>query len=404
MFQQNVFFRFLLLKCYKKLCNKQGLKCHLKTWFNIFGKHSHSICLCDYLLLGEVAEMAGNDALAPEIYKSWLVLTFEAIDVLIDAENRAMTTALDKTESLKELLLANSGLVFKKWFKEAFGVDDMTTSFAHKTFEKFKSHMLSVAKDIHISDGYLKEHLELKLPECLFNGSFTTRISQGSSEANGNYILSKDMKRNEYRSIRTNQKIYLWLLFPDTPITRCLNISSSPHVKFFLPGICKGDSKNVWSSMFIEYDDVLVHSDDYSFSKYFFTISDAVYIAQHGIKLNEYQKAIDILEKVVSKDYHYPRSVIIWPKELINLIDDDVKSEILKSPNGYIALPSVVYALYLLAKIYHSIGDREAFEDTKVRFIDVCGYLGDVSPISSTLLELVHNLTQHGNYGELDLD
>ena len=73
------FFRFMLSMCHKKLGTKQGLECQLEALLNITETNSHSLHRCDYLLLGEVAEMVGQDSLAPEIYKSWFVSTFEVI-------------------------------------------------------------------------------------------------------------------------------------------------------------------------------------------------------------------------------------------------------------------------------------------------------------------------------------
>ena len=301
----------------------------------------------------------------------------KAIDDLIDAENVAMATAPAKTEKLKELLVCDFEKVFKIWFVEAFGVDDIATSKAYEEFRRNKSFILSASRDLCSSDAFLQQYLTEMVPEQLCNDLFTPQIPKESARANEHSILTKANKRIKYRDIRTNQQIYFRLLRANTSFVRCLYISGTPVVRFLLQKMSKLDPEKNRTVLSLSFPVgiMLAHFNDYIFAEQIFTISDAVYVAQYMIPLNEYQTAIDILEKVVSKDYHYPRSVIVWPKELINLVDDDVKSEILKSPNGYIALPSVVYALYLLARVYHLIGDREAFEDTKVRFEDVCGYV-----------------------------
>ena len=123
-------------------------------------------------------------------------------------------------------------------------------------------------------------------------------------------------------------------------------------------------------------------------------MADAVYIGQHMIHMKSYQKAISMLENVVSTEFHHPLSVTIWPIELISLVDDDVKSEILKSPDDCIVVPSVVYSLYLLANVYRSIGDKMAAEETQIRLEDVCDHLGEDgdTSISHTLLKLVQNV------------
>ena len=141
-----------------------------------------------------------------------------------------------------------------------------------------------------------------------------------------------------------------------------------------------------------------------SSNNYPYTIADEVYIAQDMVHAGEYQEAITILEKVVSKEFANPVSVIIWPRELSELVDDAIKSEIRESRNGCIVLPSVVYALYLLARVYHSIGNREAFEETQVRLEYICDCMGDDSLISKRLLELVNNSGMNQIYKDLELD
>ena len=352
--------------------------------------------------------MAGHDAVASEIYKSLLMSTIEAIDDLICAENEATECALVMTRDFQNW----SGETFEKKFNirfnKIFRMGDKTPyeAYIEELPYAYSKSDWSVFDGLKTSDNELLEYLFTdELYRSSFEDSPVPQFSLERSRKADNTKLSKDMERNKFRKIRTKRKITLRLNRPNLPYIRCWYISGRREVKLALREIYKVDAGQQYPYFFDSMKTMLViFKDNYLFSSNLFAISDAVYIAQHLINENQYQESVDILEKVVSMDYHHPLSVIMWPKELIRAVDDDVKSEILKSPNDYIALPSVVYALYLLARIYNSIGDREAFEDTKVRFEDVCGYLGDVSPISSTLLELVHNLKQHGIYEDFDLD
>ena len=122
------------------------------------------------------------------------------------------------------------------------------------------------------------------------------------------------------------------------------------------------------------------------------TIADRIYICQIQIHENRRKDAIPALEHVVSEELINPLSMIIWHKTLDMFLDDNVKSELHKSSSGYIVVPSVVYALYLLANVYSSLGDKDAYEGTLKRFEQVCDHLGDDSPICNVLFTYATNL------------
>ena len=125
------------------------------------------------------------------------------------------------------------------------------------------------------------------------------------------------------------------------------------------------------------------------------TVADKVYIGQLQIYLNRHDEAILALEQVVSSEYDNPTSVVIWSKHLRMIVDDRVKSEINESGIDCIILPSVVYALYLLACIYSQVNKDAELEESIQRLEKVCRCLGKYSPISAKLLEHANNLDEN---------
>ena len=108
--------------------------------------------------------------------------------------------------------------------------------------------------------------------------------------------------------------------------------------------------------------------------------------------------SIPALEHVVSEELINPISLVIWNKTYDLFLDDNVKSELHKSSSGYIVVPSVVYALYLLANVYSSLGDKNAYEGTMKRFEKVCEHLGDDSPMSNVLFTYAYHLHHHHHH------
>ena len=278
---REVFFQFLLSMCHNKLKEKQELDFQLREMLEIYLSNSRSMQYFEMLLLGEVAEMTGNNILASEIYISSIMLNIRAI---------------------------------------------------HELFR-----------------------------------------------------------------VKPKRTVRHW------------NVSCRDIVKFGLGKLYKESSERTSGPVLLYTMRAMLHliKDHHLFSNSFYTISDAVYIAQHIIQMNYVlvaqqaiqmnhvyvQEAIPVLEKVVSAEYHHPLSVTIWPIELTGLVDENVKSEILKSRDKCIVVLSVVYALYLLANVYRSIGDNVAFVGAKLRLEGVCDHLGEGdTSISHTLLKYVQNV------------
>ena len=288
-----VFSRFLLSMCHKKLSDEHGLKFQLGELNKILKNGEDSAHYLGNVLLGEVAEMAGDDRIGSNICKSTLIFTFEAIDDLMCAE----TTASENAHSVSVEIRNNQNIGSRDDFEKTYPV-------RNRKWFITGCHLLKFALvNLHVEKMKIMDLLLLRF------------------------------------SIRKTLILPAKLLFSYDP----------------------------------------------------YTIADAVYIAQDMIHAHEYHKALTILEQVVSKEFSNPLSVIIWPRELMELVDDAIKSEIRESRNGCIVLPSVVYALYLLARVYHSIGNREAFEETQVRLEYICDFMGDDLLISKRLLELVNN-------------
>ena len=126
------------------------------------------------------------------------------------------------------------------------------------------------------------------------------------------------------------------------------------------------------------------------------TIADMIYICQMQIFLCQHVLAIPILEQVISLESANPTSTVIWPEELDILVDDNVRSEIRKSRGECIVVPSVVYALYLLAGIHGSLHNKDAYKQTMETFERVCEYLGTSSMISKRLLKYARDLDENG--------
>ena len=103
------------------------------------------------------------------------------------------------------------------------------------------------------------------------------------------------------------------------------------------------------------------------------------------ITRRQYKCTIPILEKVVREEFGNPMSVIIWPKELHMLVDDNMRKEMNKSSTGHLVLPSVVQALYSLAFVHKALGNDRAYGETMYRLKDVCEYIGEDCPLPKKL-------------------
>ena len=115
-------------------------------------------------------------------------------------------------------------------------------------------------------------------------------------------------------------------------------------------------------------NDILLH-----FGAMITTIAGVVYVCQMKIFKEQYESTIPFLEQVVQEEFENPMSVIIWPKELHMLVDDNMRKELNKSSTGHLVLPSVVQALYSLAFVHKALGNDRAYGETMYRFKDVLG-------------------------------
>ena len=287
-------------------------------------------------------------------------------------------------------------------FKYVF--DNVEASVSAGVFFQFLLSMChNKLKENQELEFQLGEMLEIYLSNSLLMKYFEMLLLVEVAEMAGNIMLASEI----YISSIMSSVWAIDALYRVKPkkTFRNRNISWRDHVKFGLGKLYKMSHEETPGSFLLYSMRIMLHiiKDNHLFSNSFYTLSDAVYIAQHIIKMNYLPQhiikmnylleAIPVLEKVVSEDFHHPLSVTIWPIELIGLVDDDVKSKIRKSRDACIVVPSVVYALYLLANVYRSIGDKMAFEGAKLRLADVCDHLGEGdTSISHTLLKHVQNV------------
>ena len=102
------------------------------------------------------------------------------------------------------------------------------------------------------------------------------------------------------------------------------------------------------------------------------TVADKIYYAQVLVDRSKREEALPeealpILEDIVEFLRDSLLSTVIWPEQLRCFLDDCIGDIISKSTNGYTVFPSVVYARYLLAIVYESLGDSVKFEVNKMK-------------------------------------
>ena len=123
------------------------------------------------------------------------------------------------------------------------------------------------------------------------------------------------------------------------------------------------------------------------------TPANKTYFAQFLLNARNAKVAIPILEEVIAQESTSPISLLIWPEELKFSVDAYIREEINKSENGYIVVPSVVYACYLLSKVYFAFGDTERYTNSMQKLEKLCRIIKADSPIPHSLLNYVHGLS-----------
>ena len=140
------------------------------------------------------------------------------------------------------------------------------------------------------------------------------------------------------------------------------------------------------------------------FSNELNTVADKVYICQIKIHKKHFEDLIPILVQVVSEEITNPMSVVIWHEDFDSIVDDNVKAEIHKSSTKCIVVPSVVYALFLLASVHESLGNIDAYSETMKRFETLCHYFGNDSPISKILFDYASHRSCDSYCWDIELD
>ena len=98
--------------------------------------------------------------------------------------------------------------------------------------------------------------------------------------------------------------------------------------------------------------------------------ADRLYYAQFLVFNKHVEKAITILNSIVESEGDYSLSVFICPKPFweSNFLDDNLRRELSKSSADYVVFPTNLYARYLLANAYNSLGQMEQCERNKTEF------------------------------------
>ena len=114
--------------------------------------------------------------------------------------------------------------------------------------------------------------------------------------------------------------------------------------------------------------------------------SSKVYYGQILLNFGLHERSSTLLEEVVTFEWSHPTSLVVWPKSFGDTVDKFIRRKFELLGTDYVIVPSIINALYLLADSYRSLNDLERYEVTLVRLEEFCGILGDVFPISYSLL------------------
>ena len=123
------------------------------------------------------------------------------------------------------------------------------------------------------------------------------------------------------------------------------------------------------------------------------TPANKTYFAEFLLKFKNAQMAVPILEDVIKDESTSPVSVLIWPQELKTWLDDFIQMQMSKNGRDCLVLPTIVYACYLLSKIYYALGQSDDYERIMQHFNSSCETLGEDFPVSYSLLRYAYGLT-----------
>ena len=194
---------------------------------------------------------------------------------------------------------------------------------------------------------------------------FTNESNQQKSETTQDFVHLNELNLNDYIRELTEKLVKPKTILHQFPFSGHLILKDVIHC--FCPILFGHDSFFESNAMheYLSYaprfaETLLLTSGNY-------TIADMIYISQMRVHENYLDETIPELNRVAAMEVDNPASVVVWPEELEMILDDDVKYEIHKSSLGYIVVPSVVYGLYLLARIHISRHDEKERDTKQVR-------------------------------------
>ena len=108
------------------------------------------------------------------------------------------------------------------------------------------------------------------------------------------------------------------------------------------------------------------------------TSTNKTYFAQFLVKVKTAKRAVPILEDVIKVESRSPVSILIWPQELKTWLDVFIQKQMNKTGRDCLVLPTIVYACYLLSKIYYALGQSDDYERIMRQFHSSCETLGKI--------------------------
>lgn len=157
-----------------------------------------------------------------------------------------------------------------------------------------------------------------------------------------------------------------------------------------------GHCRNIFSSYCNEVH-MLILATRWSVTQHIPSSSNLLYYAHLVMLYTVGESVLSILLDVIAREEDAPLSVIVWPKQFRILADDCIRREIDKADDrGFIAIPSLSYAYYLLAKLYLRLRKMDSFSETMAKFEELCRRIGDMCSVSCSLLADAYH--QHLNW------
>ena len=403
-----MFIYYLLCVCYKNLADYESLKINLEKMKEI---PQHVRQTFDHLLLYQAATMVDDTSLASEICKSSLLSTMELVEKLIHSTASSTNMNAENVQALEAVFAeASNG----DWI-----IENLETTEAE--FEKIWEFDIPMIKliwqMIEADDDFLDHYRSVasQLMDPILQTSFpgeqfsrcVSRISRNDFRACFKLVMThwftqlKEMTHTMINSMCKDWTSHQGSLCSDM-MKKIFELGhnylgkaqSHKHRECLISGnhalkLCfqKYIQERSGSASFSveNFTIKMGHMENALLTQDVITAADMIYICQLKISRKQYEAAIPLLERVLQEEFENPTSVIIWPKELHTLVDDNLRKEIDKSSTGHIVLPSVVHALYLLAFVHKSLGNDRKYEKTITDFKDLCEKIGDDCPLSKAM-------------------